>query len=94
MEERFVEVLDPIGEVEVEEYALAPRFADLKGKTIGLLANSNRVFEMLSRRLEELLRERHGVTDFVREDKRGAPSPKLIEELAYNCDLVIGGLGV
>lgn len=94
MEQRFVDVLDPVGEVEVEEHALAQRPASLKGKVVGLLSSNNRVMDMLGDRLEELIRERYGATEFLRHRERGAPTPELIDKLVRECDVVIGGIGV
>ncbi|MBI2909570.1 MAG: hypothetical protein HYX92_18160 [Chloroflexi bacterium] len=94
MEQRFVDVLDPVGEVEAEELGLAPRPASLKAKVVGLLSSSNRVMDMLGDRFEELIREKYGAVEFVRHRERGAPTPELMDKLARECDVVIGGIGV
>jgi hypothetical protein len=73
-----------------------PRFADLRGKRIGLLDNSKPNADKLAGRLAELLQERYGAGEIVMRRKltaqEGAPQHYL-DELAAAADLVLSGLG-
>jgi hypothetical protein len=73
-----------------------PRFASLKGKTIGVLDNSKPNADKLAERLAELLKEGYGVANVVTRRKltaqQGAPI-KYLDELAAQTDFVLAGLG-
>ncbi len=62
-------LVNPLDEASQTPRPAAPRLNDLRGKTIGLLDISKPGGSVLLDRLEELLREHHGVTSFVREMK-------------------------
>jgi hypothetical protein len=91
-------VLSPEGKAQTSaaEVAGLPRFADLRGKVVGLLDNSKPNADKLEERFERLLRERFGVAGVVRRRKitaqQGAPKPYL-DELAAQADFILSGLG-
>jgi hypothetical protein len=73
-----------------------PQFADLRGKTIGLLDNSKPNADKLEERLAERLKERLGVKNVIIRRKitaqAGAPK-EYLDELAAQADFVLSGLG-
>jgi hypothetical protein len=91
-------VLSPEGKTEVKSrpVAVLPRFADLRGKRIGLLDNSKPNADKLAGRLAELLQQRYGAGEIVMRRKltaqEGAPQ-HCLDELAAAADLVLSGLG-
>src|SRR5207302_10618654 len=91
-------VLSPEGRAQASAARVAslPRFADLRGKVIGLLDNSKPNADKLEERFEQLLRERFGVAGVVRRRKitaqQGAPKPYL-DELAAQADFILSVLG-
>jgi hypothetical protein len=91
-------VLSPEGNAPTAAAKLAalPRFASLKGKTVGILDNSKPNADKLAERLAELLKERYGATKIVTRRKltaqQGAPK-KYLDELAAESDFVLAGLG-
>jgi len=91
-------VLSPEGRAQTSAARVAslPRFADLRGKVVGLLDNSKPNADKLEERFEQLLRERFGVAGVVRRRKitaqQGAPKPYL-DELVAQADFILSGLG-
>jgi hypothetical protein len=91
-------VLSPEGKARTssERMAALPRFADLNGKTVGLLDNSKPNNDMLQARFEQLLRQNCDVAGVLRRRKltaqQGAPKAYL-DDLAAHADFVISGLG-
>jgi hypothetical protein len=88
-------LLDPTDKVDREKTAFAPRLDTLAGKTIGLLDISKAKGSFFLDRVEEVLREQHGVKEVLRRMKptvtRPAPAP-LKAELREKCDAVIEAL--
>jgi hypothetical protein len=91
-------VLSPEGKARTSAARVAalPRFADLRGKTIGLLDNSKPNADKLEERFAELLKERLGVAKVIARRKitaqAGAPK-EFLDELAAQADFVLSGLG-
>lgn len=91
-------VLSPEGKAPAAKARVArpPRFADLRGKVVGLLDNSKPNADRLGERFEQLLRERYGVAGVVKRRKltaqQGAPKHYL-DELAAQADFILSGLG-
>jgi len=91
-------VLSPEGKAQTSAARVGslPRFADLRGKVVGLLDNSKPNADKLEERFEQLLRERFGVAGVVRRRKitaqQGAPKPYL-DQLAAQADFILSGLG-
>ncbi len=87
-------LVSPLDEAAQSPQAAAPRLDQLKGKTIALFDISKRGGSVLLERLEQLLRERHGVVDFVRETKPTytKPAPEELLERLGLADGVIEAL--
>ena len=96
-----VRVYSPIGEVKRREARLAPRVADLNGRTVGFLHNEKGVasdthFERDTELLQEMLQQRHRLRGAVRRTKpllsRVAPAD-MLDDLAAKADVVVNGIG-
>jgi hypothetical protein len=91
-------VLNPEGKARTAAIGVASlaRFADLRGKVVGLLDNSKPNADRLEERFAELLKERLGVAKVIRRRKitaqQGAPK-QYLDELAAQADFVLSGLG-
>jgi hypothetical protein len=91
-------VLSPEGKAPTTAARVAqlPRFADLRGKVVGLLDNSKPNADKLEERFEHLLRERFGVAGVIKRRKltaqQGAPK-EYLDELAAQADFILSGLG-
>ena len=91
-------VLSPEGKAPTAAARVAalPRFADLRGKVVGLLDNSKPNADKLGERFEQLLREQFGVAGVVKRRKltaqQGAPK-QVLDELAVQADFILSGLG-
>ena len=91
-------VLSPEGKAQTSAARVAslPRFADLRGKVIGLLDNSKPNADQLGERFAVLLKERYGVAGVITRRKitaqQGAPK-QYLDELASQADFILSGLG-
>ena len=90
-----LKVLDPRLDPEGEPVRQAPPLRGLEGTTIGLLDNAKIGTGGLYDHLEVILRERHGVREFIRRRKpdtsRPVPAPMLGEMSA--ADALVSGIG-
>ena len=76
--------------------SLAPRPLELRGATIGLLANGKSNGMAILDRVAEILRDRHGIGEVVRMAKTNASVPVAEEaagDLARRCAAVITAIG-
>ena len=74
----------------------APRPRDLRGLTVGLLANGKSNGMALLDGIAERLRERHGIGEVVRVAKTNASAPVSeddVEQLAKRCAVVVTAIG-
>ena len=74
----------------------APRPRDLRGLTVGLLANGKSNGMALLDGIAERLRERHGIGEVVRVAKTNASAPVSeddVERLAKRCAVVVTAIG-
>lgn len=90
-------LLDPTGfDREAAAGTLAPRPANLRGLTVGLLGNTKANAEVLLSEIAGELRRRHG-TGEVREytkDYFGTPvKDELLKQIVQDCDLVLTAVG-
>ena len=79
-------LVNPLDERSRDQLAPAPRLDNLEGKTLALLDISKPGGKALLDRLEELLKERYGVSSIVREIKPTYTKPApgaLLERLAF-----------
>jgi hypothetical protein len=88
-------VLDPRLEAEGEAMAMAPPVRDLAGVAVGLLDNAKIGTARFYDFVEDILRTRHGVREFIRRRKpdssRPAP-PELLAELS-GADAIVSAVG-
>jgi hypothetical protein len=88
-------VLDPRQLPEGGAPALAPALASLDGAVIGLLDNAKIGTARFYDHVDEILRSRYGVREFIRRRKpdtsRPAP-PEMLAELS-GADAIISGIG-
>jgi hypothetical protein len=94
--QQFVEsVLNPCGEVDVDEQPIAGRLDDLAGATVGLLDNSKANADVLLDEVASVLTNEHGVAEIVsaRKDKSPIPADSLADTLAAQCDAVVNAYG-
>ena len=90
-----ITVVNPTSQGEAAVQRLAPPLPSLEGRLVGLLDNGKANSDRLLERIEAILRERHGVREFIRRRKpdfsRPAP-PALLAELSA-CDALITATG-
>ncbi len=89
------DILDPVGfESEMPPKPMAKRLNTLSGKTVGILDIGFPNGNVFLDRVEHVLKERYGVTQFVR---RAKPSParpaddQVRKELIEACDAIVEG---
>ena len=90
-----IRVLDPRQSAEGEALRPAPALAALGGSVIGLLDNAKIGTARFYDFVEQMLRERYGVREFIRRRKPDASrpvSPALLGEL-LGADAIISGIG-
>lgn len=74
----------------------APRPADLRGLTVGLLANTKKNAETFLDEIGDLLVSEYGVANLVRRKKLNIAQPapaEMAEELISSCDVIVVGVG-
>jgi hypothetical protein len=94
----FSAMIDPTGSASEDTgpIPLAPRPADLRGRTVGLLANTKQNAERFLDEVGELLRGRQEVAGVVRRKKLSITDtvpPDMLADLAEQCDVVVVGVG-
>ena len=85
-------LVHPASEDQPIMFQLAPRLASLDGKTIGLIDNRKRHSDVFLARLQELMKERYGVTGFeyYTKDSASIATPEeVMASLVAKCDAVI-----
>ena len=97
MTQTTIRLIDPTGGATPKTtFTLAPRFADLRGKRLGLLDNSKSGSEPILRTLAALLNEEFVWTDVFYVKKHSAslpPKPEVMAALHRHADVVITGVG-
>jgi hypothetical protein len=90
-------LIDPTGgAMAARAFVLAPRFADLRGKSLGLLDNSKSGSESILRTIAALLDDEFKWAEIVYVRKHSAslpPTPEVMETLRHRADVVITGVG-
>jgi hypothetical protein len=88
-------VLDPRQSAEGDALRLAPALASLDGAVIGLLDNAKIGTQRFYDHVEDILRSRFGVREFIRRRKPDATRPvppELLGEMT-GADAIISGIG-
>jgi len=88
-------VLDPRQTAEGEALRLAPSLSSLDGAVIGLLDNAKIGTQRFYDHVEEILRSRFGVREFIRRRKPDAtrPVPPAVLGELLGADAIISGIG-
>lgn len=88
-------VLDPRQSPEGEALVPAPALPSLRGAVVGLLDNAKIGTARFYDHVEEILREEHGVREFIRRRKSDATRPAPAEIIAQlsGADAVISAIG-
>jgi hypothetical protein len=90
-------ILDPTGRASGPKAAtLAPRRADLRGVTVGLIDNHKHNAALFLGELGRLLVDRHGARGVMLRTKASIVLPasdEIMDELARECDVVVAGVG-
>jgi hypothetical protein len=88
-------VLDPRQSAEGEALRLAPSLSSLDGAVIGLLDNAKIGTQRFYDHVEEILRSRFGVREFIRRRKPDAtrPVPPAVLGELLGADAIISGIG-
>lgn len=94
----FSAMIDPTGTTTsaAGPTPLAPRPADLRGRTVGLLANTKQNAERFLDEVGELLRGQQDIAGVVRRKKLSITDtvpPDMLAELVEQCDVVVVGVG-
>lgn len=94
----FEAMIDPAGTPTAAEQAvpLAPRPENLRGRTVGLLANSKKNAEEFLDSVGVLLSRDYGASGLVRRKKRDITNPvpaEILADLVGRCDVVVVGFG-
>ena len=89
-----ITLVNPMNETPQAPVSAAPRMAGIKDKTVALLDISKPGGNLFLDRLEQLLKERHGVARVVREKKPtfARPAPPDVMERLRAADAVIEAL--
>ena len=90
-----LKVLDPRVDPEGEALRLAAPLATLDGAVVGLLDNAKIGTERFYDFVAEILKEEHGVRDFIRRRKADTTRPVTKEMLAEmsGADVLVSGIG-
>ena len=89
-------VFDPTDGPTPKSFSRARRLSSLTGKVVGLLDNGKPNSDRLLHEIQELLRRKAGVTQFVvvRKPSSGRPAPDgMLDDLARRTQAVIAGIG-
>lgn len=89
-------VYEPLAPCLTERQAARRSLDSLRGKTVGFIDNSKPNFHHLVDDLADLLVEKYGVANVVKQRKHSAsiPAPEtLMADLVAQCDAVITGSG-
>jgi hypothetical protein len=90
-----IRVLDPRQPAEGDALRLAPALPSLKGAAVGFIDNAKIGTARLYDHLEDILRKKYGVREFIRRRKPDATRPAPAEILAQvsGADAIISGIG-
>lgn len=90
------QLVDPTTEPQVPAFANAPRLADLANKRVGFIDDSKENAKELLEEVEDVLRQRHGIShvNYHRKPSASKPAdPAVVEAMAQDCDYVVVAIG-
>lgn len=90
-----IRVLDPTQSASADALAMAPPVASLQGAVVGMIDNAKIGTERLFDFIEQILRERHGVREFIRRRKPDAsrPVPPAMLAEMRGADAILSAIG-
>jgi hypothetical protein len=88
-------ILDPRQSAQGEALRMAPPLSSLNGAVVGMIDNAKIGTERLFDFIEQMLREEHGVREFIRRRKPDASRPVPAQMLAEmsGADAVLSAIG-
>lgn len=90
-------ILDPTGYVsQSSQLALAPRPAQLRGATVGLVVTTKQNADVFCEELGRLLQATEGAAGLVLRRKTSVALPasdEIVEEIVRECDVMVTGVG-
>ena len=92
----IIDILDPTGQPKEQPTGLAPRVQGLGGRTLGLITNSWRSFDIMAGHFEEMAKDRYEVREVMRtiNPDVSSPTPKdTLNVLVDKADAAIVGMG-
>ncbi len=95
MAEKKIEVLNPVGEVEVKARKLAPRPKSLQGLRLGVLDNNKHNADHFLNRAGKIFRDKFGLREVIIRNKPspGLPVPQDIRKVLSDSDLLLTAFG-
>ncbi len=90
------QLVDPTTEPQVPAFSGAPRLVDLANKRVGFIDDSKENAKELLAEVENLLRQRYGIShvDYHRKPSASKPAdPAVVEAMAHDCDYVVVAIG-
>ena len=90
---RSIEYLDPVSP-NTDKKLYVPAVGELKNKRIGFLTNGWASYNAMGARIEQVFREKHGISDMrtYAIPTSCAPPEGLLEQVATECDAAIVGM--
>ena len=88
-------ILDPRQSAQGEALRMAPQLSSLNGAVVGMIDNAKIGTERLFDFIEQMLREEHGVREFIRRRKPDASRPvppQMLAEMS-GADAVLSAIG-
>jgi len=91
----MLRLVDPVGEAQTANIAIAPRLDTLRGKRVALIDNTKHNANTFLAATRELLEHRYGVASFeyFRKYSASVPTPPdVIAQLTQSCDALVHGV--
>ncbi len=96
MEDKTIDILDPVSKPEATKISINPRPKNIVGLRVAMVDNTKPNFDIFLDRAEELLISQYQVGSVIRYRKPGRTeplAPAVLDELKNKCDIAITGLG-
>ena len=89
----MITVLDPTHEEHPDDFAAAPRLADLDGVVVGVVSNGKQGTVPFFDGIEERLRELGAEVERVTKPNYSAPAPREVMDRAARWQALVAGVG-